>query len=159
MKLFLRLPVPFLLFLGFTINAQNTVPASGGNGSGTGGSASYTVGQIVYTYESGSNGNIEQGVQQPFEISVITGAENSDITLDITAFPNPVSEILTLKIKDGDYEKLSYSVYNITGNLIRNNSVLDDETQVNMQDMPSGTYILKVQSDKKELKVFKIIKH
>ena len=55
------------------IQAQKTIPSSGGNASGTGGKISYTVGQVVYTTNKGSNGSAAQGVQQPYEISAITG--------------------------------------------------------------------------------------
>jgi hypothetical protein len=48
------------------LRAQTTIPASGGNATGTGGSVSYTVGQVVYTTHTGLNETITQGVQQPF---------------------------------------------------------------------------------------------
>ena len=64
-----------VLLTGFGLSeakAQEAPNASGGNGSGSGGSASYSMGQIVYTTNKGTNGSVAQGIQQPFEISVIT---------------------------------------------------------------------------------------
>ncbi|WP_228479065.1 hypothetical protein [Flavobacterium soyangense] len=48
--------------------SQESVTASGGNATGTGGSSSYSIGQITYTSQTGSGGNITLGVQQPYEI-------------------------------------------------------------------------------------------
>ena len=43
------LSIVFLFIVGLTsLQAQETIPASGGNATGAGGSVSYTVGQVVY---------------------------------------------------------------------------------------------------------------
>ncbi len=70
--------------------------------SGSDGTASYTVGQVVYTTETGTNGySIAQGVQQPFEISVVTGIkEAKDISLSVSAYPNPTSDYLIVKVEN-----------------------------------------------------------
>jgi hypothetical protein len=70
------------------VHAQSTIPATGGNAAGNGGSVSYTVGQIVYTTVSGTNGSVAQGVQQPYEISVVTGIENKEINLSCSIYSN-----------------------------------------------------------------------
>jgi hypothetical protein len=141
------------------IDAQNTIPASGGNATGTGGTVSYTVGQVVYTTNSGTTGKVAQGVQQPYEISVITSVEQAkDINLDCAAYPNPTTDFLTLKVENYDKENLSYWLYDVTGNLLQNKKVEGNETRVSMQNLLSGTYILKITDGGKEVKTFKIIK-
>ena len=45
------------------VNAQTTIATTGGNAAGSGGSFSYTVGQISYSTVSGTNGSVAQGVQ------------------------------------------------------------------------------------------------
>ena len=55
--------------------AQEVIPTSGGTASGSGGSASYTIGQMIYTTNNGVNGSVSQGIQQPYEISVVSGIE------------------------------------------------------------------------------------
>lgn len=53
-----------LLWFGmFGLQAQQVVTTSGGNASGSGGSVSYTIGQIVYTTNTNSNGSVAKGVQ------------------------------------------------------------------------------------------------
>jgi hypothetical protein len=55
--------IAFCIFrFGPAIRAQNAIPASGGNATGSGGSVSYTFGQVVYTTKSGTGGSVAQGV-------------------------------------------------------------------------------------------------
>ena len=56
---------------------QSTITATGGTGTGSGGSATYTVGQITYKTFSGTTGSVAHGVQQPYEISVVTAIEKT----------------------------------------------------------------------------------
>jgi hypothetical protein len=85
-----------ILFLGFSItglHAQESVNTAGGNASGSGGSVSYSVGQIVYTTNTGDNGTVAQGVQQAYEISAVTGIEEANnISLIVSAYPNPTTD-------------------------------------------------------------------
>ena len=72
----LKLITLLLLGVGLTgLQAQQAIPASGGNASGSGGSASYSVGQVIYSKNTGTNGSVAQGIQQPYEIMVVTGIE------------------------------------------------------------------------------------
>lgn len=67
-----------LLGLGLAgLQAQTSVNVTGGNASGSGGSASYSVGQFVYQTHTGTSGSVSEGVQQPYEISVVTGLEEA----------------------------------------------------------------------------------
>lgn len=144
---------------GATIQAQKTIPASGGNASGSEGSVSYSVGQIVYTTITGTNGSVTQGVQQPYEISVITGIEEAkDISLEIAVYPNPASDFVRLKIEDNDIQNLRYQLYDINGNILLDKRVEGNETNISIQNLLSSTYFLKVIHGNKAMKTFKIIK-
>lgn len=59
-----------LLLVGFTSQAQVATVSSGGNATGAGGSLSYSIGQIIYTTNSGSTFTSAQGVQQPTDAAV-----------------------------------------------------------------------------------------
>jgi hypothetical protein len=156
--------ISLLFFSANVIMAQETIPASGGNASGSGGTVSYTVGQVVYTTNTGTNGSLAQGVQQPYEISVVTGIENSmKINLSCTAYPNPATTHLTLKTENTENENLSYQLYDISGKLLENKKVLTNETTIYMEHRPVATYLLKVfqtnqTSSPTEIKTFKIVK-
>jgi hypothetical protein len=56
--------VAFLLIGLGGLSAQESVNGSGGDATGTGGTSSYSIGQVVYTTATGTNGSVAQGVQQ-----------------------------------------------------------------------------------------------
>ncbi|HUX95514.1 MAG TPA: T9SS type A sorting domain-containing protein [Bacteroidales bacterium] len=106
---------------GSLVRAQEAIPASGGNSTGTGGTSSYTVDQVDYASYYDSDGKLNAGVQQPFEISEITGIEEaSGIILECSAFPNPTTDFLMIKVENYDSKDLSYRLYDINGNLLEN---------------------------------------
>jgi hypothetical protein len=161
----LKLSAIFFLGLGLTgLQAQESIPASGGNASGSGGTASYTTGQVVYTTNAGANGSVAQGVQQPYEISVVSGIEQAkDINLICTAYPNPTNDFFTLKVENYDNENLSYQLFDISGKLLENKKIEGNETTISMGNLVSATYFLKIVQTKhassQEIKTFKIIKN
>ena len=141
-----------------TLMAQETIPATGGNASGSGGTVSYSVGQVVYTTNTGTNGSVAQGVQQPFEISVVTGIEQTAINLVISAYPNPTTDFLQLKVESEKLKDLSFQLYNMQGKLLQNKKIEGNETSIVMSSLVPATYFVKVVQGNKEVKTFKIIK-
>jgi hypothetical protein len=157
----LKLSALFLLGLGSTgLQAQETIPATGGNALGSGGSMSYSVGQVVYTTNTGTNGSVAQGVQQPYEISIVIGIEEAKgIKLTISAFPNPTTDFLTLKVENYDKENLSYQLFDMQGKFLENKKITDNQTSIVISNLVPATYFVKVTEGNKEVKTFKIIKN
>lgn len=158
-----RKRLSFLLVFVFGLaglQAQNTIPATGGNADGSGGSVNYTVGQLVYNTYEGTNGSAAQGVQQPYEISVVTGIENaSGISLEIMVYPNPTTEFISLKIENHEVPKLSYQLYDSNGSLLQDQKIESNETSIMMSNLSPAIYFLKVTDYKEVVKTFKIIKN
>jgi hypothetical protein len=157
----LKLSAVFLLGLGLTgLQAQESINAAGGNASGSGGSMSYSVGQIVYTTNTGTNGSAAQGVQQPYEISAVIGIEEFNGTnLHVSIYPNPTTDYLTLSIGEFVISNLSYQLYDINGKLLQNEIITSHQTSIVISNLVSGNYFIKVLQGDKEVKTFKIIKH
>lgn len=140
--------------------AQNAVTVSGGEANGNSGSVSYSIGQTFYSANVGSNGQVCEGVQQPYEIydvtevqSVISGA------ISLSAFPNPTSDFLTLRI-DGDYiDGLSCAMFDISGKEIMQQRITSSQTSLDVQQLPPATYFVRVTKGKNEVKTFKIVKN
>jgi hypothetical protein len=152
------LPGAFLFFGTATLSAQQgTVPA-GGDASGAGGSASYSIGQVDYITENGTGGTITQGLQQPFEIYVITGVDAKDINLSASVYPNPTAEQVILNVKELS-AGMSYTLTDVQGKLISKDKLTGNETAISMITLSKGIYLVKVLDNNKELKVFKIIKN
>ena len=147
-----------LLCAAFSIQAQETIPASGGNATGSGGTSSYSVGQLAYHTDTGSGGSSSQGVQQSFEIFTLSNSELKTVTLKASMYPNPTTDYVILALADSKLTGLSYAMYNIQGKIVTKGTVSQKNTEIGMQGLASGTYILKVNQANNELKTFKIIK-
>ncbi|MCX6190252.1 MAG: T9SS type A sorting domain-containing protein [Bacteroidetes bacterium] len=131
----------FLLILGLSgLQAQQALPTTGGNAQGTGGSASYSVGQVVYTTNTGTNGSVAQGVT-------------------FTAYPNPTTDYLILRIEEYNNPDLSYQLFDINGKILDTHKITIGETTIAMSNFVAGTYILKITNNNQEVKSFKIIKN
>ena len=151
----------FLLMSGFTmtIEAQNALTTTGGNATGTGGTVSYTVGQIANSTLSGTNGAITQGVQQPYEISIATAIKNTeDINLKCLIYPNPTGGITKLVFESPDFENLRIRLFDINGVLLQDKKVEGREIELSLENLSSSVYFLKVLKNNQEVKVFKIVK-
>ncbi len=154
-----KLTALLLLGLGFTNGyAQQASTATGGDASGSGGSVTYSVGQIVYTTNTGSSGSVAQGVQQPYEISITTGLLETDIKINLSAYPNPTTNYLMLEVVNYD-KGLSYQLYDISGKLLESKQVTGNVTNIAMEQLATATYFLKVLNNNNEVKTFKIIKN
>lgn len=115
------------------VQGQQTIPAAGGNANGSGGSVSYTVGQILYGTISGTNGILTQGVQQPYEISVVTSVKNTEeITLKCLGYPNPTSGITKLVFESPDIENLRIRLFDLNGGLLQDKKVESRETEISL---------------------------
>lgn len=157
----LKLSAVLLLGLGLTgLQAQESVNATGGNASGSGGSVSYSVGQVVYTTTTGTSGSVAQGVQQPYEISAVTAIEQAKgINLSVSAYPNPTTDCLTLEVKDFELSTLHFQLFNMNGKLLQNEKITGNQTSISMSNLVPANYLVKVIQGDKEVKTFKIIKN
>lgn len=155
-----------LLLSGFGmtgLKAQDAIPASGGNSKGSGGSVSYTVGQLVSTTEIQASGTLTQGVQQAYEISVITeNVEIKGISLSFSVYPNPATDYILLKVENGMLYDLTYSLYDTSGGLIVTDKIGSNSTTIQTGMLAAATYFLKITKTNdtvsKEVKTFKIVK-
>lgn len=148
------------LFAATCLQAQEAVTTAGGNAMGSGGSSAFTIGQLVYTTSTGTTGTVAQGVQQPYEISIIDGVEEAkEIALSTMVYPNPATDFLMLKVANYSVENLYYSLTDINGQLLICKKIAGNETAVEMKNYANAIYFLKVIQGEKEVKSFKIVKN
>ena len=144
----------FALLATLELSAQENTVASGGEAMGSGGTVSYSVGQVVYTTNTGTNGSVSQGLQQPYAISTTVGVDQTSIQLN--AYPNPTTNNLTLTTDDS--ESMRYQLFNIQGAEISSKTLNSKTSRVSLEGHPPATYFLKVIKNNEVIKVFKIIK-
>lgn len=153
-KIILSMALTGLLSISWS---QSNTVATGGDATGTGGSVSYSIGQIDYISGTGSDGSINQGVQQPFEFFKDVGLEEtSEISTQL--YPNPTNEHVVLAIENpGD--DLSYQLYDVKGKLIATEKISETETLIDMRALSAGSYNLSILKQHTQIESIKIIKH
>ncbi|MEX1191922.1 MAG: T9SS type A sorting domain-containing protein [Brumimicrobium sp.] len=146
-------------FLALQLQAQEATVSSGGDLSGSGGSVSYTIGQVSYNYYSGSNGNISEGVQQ-IEIEPTTSLDENQFDIDFNLYPNPASDHIIVETADlSNLDDANYNMYNSEGKIVTKGGVSTTTTLVDISELPKSTYYLKIIVDDQIVKSFKIIKN
>ena len=84
-----------------------------------------------------------QGVQQSYEISVVTAIEEAKgINLAVTAYPNPTNDYLTLEVKDFDLSNLSYKLHDIHGKLLQYEKITGNQTSIVMSNLVPSTFVV-----------------
>lgn len=148
-----------LLSIGISVQAQQATTTTGGDASGSGGTVAYSVGQVVYTTNTDASGTVSQGVQHAYEIFTV-GIKETELNISLTAFPNPTTENLTLQISDYNNEQLSYQLFDMQGKQLSNGQITAQQTQINMNSLPTATYFVNVvNQENKKVQSFKIIKN
>ncbi|MBK6834641.1 MAG: T9SS type A sorting domain-containing protein [Bacteroidetes bacterium] len=148
-----------LLSIGISVQAQQATTTTGGDASGSGGTVAYSVGQVVYTTNTDASGTVSQGVQQAYEIFTV-GIKETELNISLSVYPNPTADNLTLQIQDYNNEKLSYQLFDMQGKQLSNGQIVAQQTQINMNSLPTATYFVNVvNQENKKVQSFKIIKN
>lgn len=146
-----------LLFSVPTFGQKGNV-STGGVATGIGGTACYSIGQTDYITATASTATITQGLQQPYEIQIMTGIESTEISLTTSIYPNPTSGLVFLKVEKSSIQFMSYTLTDLQGKILSQQKLADEKTNIVMTDLANGTYFITVTKNDKSLKSFKIIK-
>lgn len=157
------IPLILLLFYSNDVKSQQAVLTSGGEAQL--GIGSVSIGQVFYTYHSGTDGDVIFGVQQPFDDKKGRGHESKALIkdgltqgLDIKVYPNPSSTNSTLVVNSDNYTSYSYRIIDPMGSVIQRSSITSTETQINLYMLPSGVYFIQIFENHQLLKNLKLIK-
>jgi len=154
-----------LIILGTSIEygkAQSNVIVAGTNVITTNGSVSFTVGQIDYINAINGSGNINQGVQQPFEIYKVTGIDDTRLAeVDIQISPNPSFGDMTLSITCPSFEQkhLYYVVATIAGDKLLQQEISSPQTPINLKCLSAATYFITIYDEYTKVATYKIAKN
>ena len=142
----------------FFIISQEIISPSAGDSSGSGGSLSYTIGQVFFNTIESDYGSLFQGVQQPFEFQTLSTPALLTVQLTAVTYPNPTTEFVLLKISDTALENLQYTLFDLNGKTIDSKKINSFSTKITMKNFAIGMYLLKLTKNNQPLKTFKIIK-
>ncbi len=144
-----------LISSSFTLIAQEVIATNGDYFESGDKSVQFTIGEIAT--ETLQNGDviITQGFNQP-TFTVTSIEKNTLVDIQITVFPNPVTELLVLETSN-QTDNLSWKLFDVNGKQL-NNGNLREVNQIKFQEYSQGTYILSVIQDDKLVESFRIIK-
>jgi Secretion system C-terminal sorting domain len=112
---------------------------------------------VIYKLFSVSNNQCGTGTvlaQNTVTLQLITAIEELQ-EMGINIFPNPTIEILKIET---DGKKTDLMFFDITGKMILEKSLNSSKDELNLQNFPTGQYLLRVQKNGKSAS-FKVIKH
>ena len=148
----------FFFILGSSgLIAQQVVSTSGATFLNSHGSISFTIGEGVAQTLTKGGKTLTQGFHQT-NIFVASIQEFKGLDFAISAFPNPTTDLVYLRVGKENLSGLQYLLFDISGKLISQKNLESHESTVPVQFLPVGSYVLQVLDGKQELKTFKIIK-
>lgn len=151
----------FCLALNMGISfAQNATVSTGGTVTGASGTISYSIGQIAVQTISDGTSTMSEGVQQPYEITVIGVDAYPNITLCAKLYPNPTNGPVVLAVEGMELssEKIEGNLMDMQGKILKLLTISDENTALDISDIPAGTYMLTLRQKGELLKTFKIVK-
>jgi hypothetical protein len=143
---------------GGNLIGQNSINSTGGNASGAGGTVSYSVGQIDFNAQTGTNGSINQGVQHPLEFYPLSLQENT-IDFSVILYPNPTVAELYVDLIDVTYDNVFYTLTDASGKIIETKEIQNSQFSISLNELNRANYFLSFIRDGKVLNSYQIIKN
>lgn len=102
--------------------------------------------------------NPDTGEEFLSQVARVTFTEVSNLA---TVYPNPVTNELTVELFDTYNEDVTIQLISSTGMMLRNIEVEQntDAYIMNFQDLPAGTYFLRLKYGKSDVKTIKVLKY
>ena len=136
--------IVFLVLISSALNAnsQESVNSSNTELSGSGGKASVSIGQVLYS-SYGSDVSVEPGVQHGYPMAETNSTD--DIMGDgIAIYPNPVSSVLTVSHGNSNLECKRIDIYDLTGKLVKSVPFENGNISIDLSNLKTGTYIARI---------------
>ncbi len=145
------------LLVGGSINAQDAIVSAGKNVAGASGDFTYSVGQSFAATYSSSSGHFQIGILGVMKVLVEPLSASSE-KIKFSVYPNPASEDVKLQL-DMDLVNPSYQLHDMEGKQVANAIIKQETSQIDIRDIPAGTYLLTVLENGSPLQKFRVIKN
>jgi len=85
---------------------------------------------------------------------------NQIINSKINIFPNPVDQMMTVVLPDKETNYFMVTVYDLIGKILLHKQCIGSKTEIDIIDLPKGSYIIKIDSqDGETIAIEKILKN
>ena len=86
-----------VLFFTYSVQAQESAHSAGGDGSSSIGSVAFSIGQVVYNSYTTVSGTESQGVQQSYDLGVVSNLQAIvDNQLIEVSWEKPIDNVLEI---------------------------------------------------------------
>ncbi|MDD3858882.1 MAG: T9SS type A sorting domain-containing protein [Bacteroidales bacterium] len=65
---------------------------------------------------------------------------------NVNIYPNPATDYITVSTENLNNTDLTVNIYNVIGALVKSETLLQDQEQLNIEDLESGIYMLEIKS-------------
>jgi CRISPR/Cas system-associated protein endoribonuclease Cas2 len=90
---------------------------------------------------------------------IVTNINETEKSIEIKAYPNPISDELVIEFTHKDFERLNYELIDAIGRVVLSNSFEKGKTTINTSQLSKGFYNLNIiNADGNKIKSLKIIK-
>jgi plastocyanin len=131
-----------------TWNANGTTPLAGGFQTPFGGgmvpAAKLGIGVHYYVCEN----HASSGMKGTITVQDNAGIANNLMPIGISVYPNPSSSLLTLR-SDNDLAGSHYFICDLAGRQVLTGTLASDVTQVDISQLISGIYLIRVDGQKR----------
>jgi hypothetical protein len=147
----IKMKVTNFLWLVFcltqSLNAQNGVVSSGGDIASPNGSVAYSVGQMAYVPIYDETGNMNPGLQQPFQLGIVA-LHNDRSEYYLKLYPNPANQFVYLQVSSDEGmirgDDFNAKVYDVKGNLLIHQRLVDAINTIKIAGLPEAFYIIQI---------------
>lgn len=116
----------------------------------------FAIGEPLNTLIEEGDLTISQGVLQII-LNEITPVEETSISNIFEVYPNPTTDIVSIKIGKG-HKNYDCQLFDMKGTLIHEASLSNEKSSFNMEHLPKATYLLKIFRDNELYQNVKLIK-
>jgi hypothetical protein len=130
-----------ILLVTQLVCAQEAIPVSAGEATGSGGAASYTVGHVFYSTNTSTTGAASQGMQQYFEFQTLSNPEPTTVNLTAVRYLNLPKDSIILRIKDTAIHPVPCALFDVNAKAIVSNVIVLSSDHVQMKLLYTSAYV------------------
>lgn len=148
------------VILSLTVSAQvkqEVIASAGGYATSANINLSWTLGETIIPTFTSTNIILTHGFQSVLKTVVVE--ENIEDEVTVTVYPNPTSELINIAFDEPVDAEIKVYLLNAVGRMVKTDFIEEamQEKQINMQDLPSGIYYIKLIKGKLS-NVYKVVK-
>lgn len=145
-----------------SLKAQSIDRVSFSSGASNSDSFKSSIGAPYGANLSGANGSLtvsaEYGEETFKESGLVSISSVDESHVNLSVFPNPSILSINVQIESDVEFPVNLSLYDLTGVCVIDYQTSEKNSELNVEELAEGTYILRLTNGKNILKCFKIVK-